>query len=131
MSPSQTPISRAISDVLTGYYSRKRLTQEVVAERSGMSIVTLQKKLKANAPISATDLVVISRAIGVEPAKVLEDALAEVAESERQVSDVPVSLKAHREKKSVKDMTDDEIDALKEKAAIYDTDLEQDEPELP
>lgn len=73
-----TPLSRAISDVLTGAYAKKRLTQEELAERAEMSIWTLQKKLKGRSHITATDLVLISRAIGVDPAAVLNEAISDV-----------------------------------------------------
>ncbi|GAA4774295.1 helix-turn-helix domain-containing protein [Microbacterium gilvum] len=132
MSPAQPLISQVASDVLTGFYKRKRLTQEELAERSEIPLTSLQKKLRGTAPVTATDLVVISNAIGVSPTIVMEEILRELAEREQAgMSDGPVSLEAHRTKKSVAEMTDDEIEAIEKKAAIYDTELEQDEPELP
>lgn len=123
MSESITPVSRAVSDVLTGAYKENRITQEEIAERTGMSIWSLQKKLKARAPISATDLVVIAQAIGVDPGDILNRAIQKAAAS---VSAMPVSLDARRAKKPA-EMTDDEIEQLRG-AAVHDTDLEEDEP---
>ena len=71
MADNITPISRAISDVLTGAYARKRLTQEQIADATDMPLVTVQEKLRGRAPISATDLVILSDAIGVSPSKML------------------------------------------------------------
>lgn len=70
-------LSRAVSDVLTGEYAKKRLTQDELATRTEMSVWTLQKKLRGRSPVSATDLVVIAQAIGVDPAGVLTEAMAD------------------------------------------------------
>jgi transcriptional regulator with XRE-family HTH domain len=124
MAAERSPISQAVSDVLTGFYKSRRLTQEVVAARADMSITTLQKKLSGKGPVTATDLVVLSRAIGVDPARVISDAM-ELLDS---VSEAPVSLDAHRKAKSPADMTDDEIDEL-QGAAGHDAELEEPEPD--
>lgn len=131
MATDVPPISRAISDVLTGAYARKRLTQEQIATRADMPLVTVQKKLRGRTTISATDLVVLSRAIGVDPIKMLQEALEEVAEAEKLMSVGVASISDQRKKKTPAEMTDDELDAIQKKAAINDPELEQDEPELP
>lgn len=128
MASEQHEISRALSDVFTGLYRKKRMTQDVFAAKAEMSLVTLQKKLKANSPITATDLVLMSRALGVEPKDVLAEAMADVDEK-AAVSEGPISLDAHRSKKPA-DMTDDEIAGLRGVAG-YDAELEEDEPENP
>lgn len=126
-----TPISRAVSDILTGAYSKKRLTQEVVAERAGMSVWTLQKKLKARAPISATDLVILSQAIGVDPAAVIAEAAADVAHAERLASEGVANIAEQRFKKeSSATMTDDQLKGEKS-AANDDPEHLEDEPEAP
>lgn len=66
--------NQAVADALTGAYKSRRLRQEVLAERAEMSIWTLQKKLKGRAPVTATDLVVLARAIGVPAAAILAEA---------------------------------------------------------
>lgn len=125
-----TPISRAISDILTGAYMKKRLTQEVVAERADMSIWTLQKKLKARAPITATDLVVLATAIGVDPAKVLEEAMEDVANAEKLVSAGIPTITEQRSKKRPSEMTEEELDAFEgEQAANRDPEIGHDESE--
>lgn len=124
MAPEQHEISRALSDVFTGLYRKKRLTQDVFAERAEMSIVTLQKKLAAKAPITATDLVLMSAALGVEAKDVLEEAMTDIAS---RTSDAPISLDAHRAKKPA-EMNDEEIDRL-EGAANHDPENESDQPE--
>src|SRR5690606_33708137 len=110
MADNITPISRAISDVLTGAYARKRLTQEQIASATDMPLVTVQKKLRGRAPISATDLVMLSNAIGVSPAKMLEDAMADLAEQERQASEGIANISDQRRKKTPADMTFDELE---------------------
>lgn len=126
-----TPISRAISDILTGAYMKKRLTQDVVAERAEMSIWTLQKKLKARAPISATDLVILAQAIGVDPSKVLEEAMEDVAAAEKLAS-VGIPTIAEQRRKRPSEMTEEELDAFEgEQAANRDPEIGHDEPEAP
>ena len=136
--------SRALSDAFTGAYKMRRLTQEVVAERADMSPWTLQKKLKGRAPITATDLVVLSRAIGVSPGDMIH--AAEKLLAERQAKSEPMSvvrptLKPLPHHDEVE--TDEEHDAAMEaayellgegeeyqtpRAANFDPEHEQDEP---
>lgn len=128
MAEQVTPISRAISDVLTGAYARKRLTQEEIAERAGMSIWTLQKKLRGRAPITATDLVILSQAIGVDPGKMLTEALADLEESKRLASEGVASLDDHRKKKTPAEMTEAEMEGVSS-AASTDPEIGYDEPD--
>lgn len=122
MTSQQPLISRVASDVLTGYYKRKRLTQEELAERSGIALPTLQKKLKANAPITATDLVVLSQAIGVDPAEVMTEIVKEAS-----VSEAPVSLSERRAAKTPADMSDTEREGLPHAAFDDDPEIGHDE----
>ena len=124
MAETVTPISQAISDVLTGAYARKRLTQEQIADRANMSLVTLQKKLRGRSPISATDLVVLAQAIGVDPAKVLEDALEDMNAASEGVA----SIADQRRKKSPAEMTDAELESERS-AANTDPEIGYDEPD--
>ncbi|WP_420111644.1 helix-turn-helix domain-containing protein [Pseudactinotalea sp.] len=129
MAEQVTDISRAVSDKLTGAYASKRLTQEEIADRAHMSIWTLQKKLRGRAPITATDLVVISQAIGVSPTKILTEALEEIEEQKRLVSAGVASMAEHR-KKRPSEMTEEELDAFKDEgAANTDDELGHDQPQ--
>lgn len=129
MAENISDLSRSVSDALTGEYARKRITQDEIAARSGMSVWTLQKKLRGRAPISATDLVVIAQAIGVDPAKVLTDAMREVGlDAATDMSDAPVSLDAHRARRTPADMDEHEMEGLRS-AANTDPEHEEDEPD--
>ncbi|GAA1148641.1 hypothetical protein GCM10009651_36530 [Microbacterium natoriense] len=131
MRSDQPLISRVAADVLTGYYRRKRMTQEELAVKADIPLTSLQKKLKGRAPITATDLVMLARAIGVDPAKVMAEIVEESEAEERRLSEGVASISEHRNKKTPATMTDDELDAIQKKAATYDPELEQDEPDLP
>lgn len=128
MAEQVTAISRAVSDVLTGAYMQKRLTQEDLAERANMSIWTLQKKLRGRSPITATDLVVIANAIGVNPGETLERALSHLAEQERAKSEGIASLSEHRRRKTPAEMTEEELEGERS-AANTDPEHEYDEPD--
>lgn len=132
MSPSQPLISRVAADVLTGYYKRKRLTQEEVAERAGLPLTSLQKKLKGNAPITATDLVMIARAIGVDPVEVMAEVMKDAEQAEAQMSEGVASIAEQRRKKRPSEMTEEELDAFDGgQAANTDPEIGHDEPEAP
>ncbi|MGO3650464.1 helix-turn-helix domain-containing protein [Agrococcus casei] len=124
-------LSRAVSDVLTGEYAKKRLTQDELATRTEMSVWTLQKKLRGRSPVSATDLVVIAQAIGVDPAEVLTEAMADAGLTPNaEVSEVPASLDAHRKNRTPADMPEAEWEGLSS-AANTDPEIGLDEPEQP
>lgn len=132
MSPSQPLISRVAADVLTGYYKRKRLTQEELSERSGIPLPTLQKKLKANAPITATDLVMLARAIGVDPVEVMAEIMKDTEHEERLASEGIPTIANQARKKKPSEMTEEELDAFEgESAANTDPELGFDEPDAP
>ena len=128
MADNITPISRAISDVLTGAYARKRLTQEQIADATDMPLVTVQKKLRGRAPISATDLVILSDAIGVSPSKMLEEALADLKEQEVLASEGVASISDHRRKKKPSEMTEEEMEGVSN-AANTDPEIGYDQPD--
>lgn len=135
MAEQVTPISRAISDILAGAYKKKRVTQDEIAERANMSIWTVQKKLRGRSPVTATDLVVLAQAIGVDPGRVLTEALDDLTEEERAqegilASEGVVSIADQRRKKKPSEMTEEELDAFEgESAANTDTELGHDEPD--
>lgn len=132
-SPSQPLISRIAADVLTGYYKRKRLTQEDLATRSEIPLPTLQKKLKGNAPITATDLVMLSRAIGIDPAKVVAEIVEETEVAERSLEDAvsaPLASLDEQRQLSLADMPDEELEGLRN-AANTDPEIGHPEPESP
>lgn len=115
--------SQALSDALTGAYKARRLTQDVVAERADMSGWTLQKKLKGRAPITATDLVVLARAIGVTPAYLIDE--AEKLQREA-MSEPPANVIQIRSKSTPGDGAQEDIDE-QPSAANFDPEHEQDE----
>lgn len=131
MSSEQPLISRIAGDVLTGLYSKKRLTQPELAALSGIPLPTLQKKLKGKAPVTATDLVVLAQAMGVDPVDVMAEIVRDTEAAQRLTSEGVASLSEHRRKKSPAEMTDDELDAIQKKAAVDDDELEQPEPDAP
>lgn len=129
MRSDQPLISRVAADVLTGYYKRKRLTQEELAEKADIPLTSLQKKLKGRAPITATDLVMLSRAIGIDPTKVMAEIVEEAEAEERRMSAGVASIAEQRFKtKSPATMTDDELEGERS-AANTDPEIGYDEPE--
>lgn len=128
MRSDQPLISRVAADVLTGYYKRKRLTQEELAEKADIPLTSLQKKLKGRAPITATDLVMLSRAIGIDPTKVMAEIVEEAEAEEQRMSAGVASIAEQRFKKTPATMTDDELEGERS-AANTDPEIGYDEPE--
>lgn len=106
------------------------MTQEELAVKADIPLTSLQKKLKARAPITATDLVMLSRAIGVDPAKVLAEIVEEAEAEEARMSAAIPSISEHREKKTPATMTDEELEGVPS-AANTDPEMGYDEPESP
>lgn len=131
MRSDQPAISRIASDVLTGYYKRKRKTQEELAAQAEIPLTSLQKKLAGRAPITATDFVMLSLAIGVDPVDVMAEVMKEYETAERLASEGVASLADHRRKKP-SEMTEEELDAFEgESAANTDPEIGFDEPDAP
>lgn len=86
----QSPLTRATASVLSGYVRRAGLRQADIAERTGISMTVIQRKLSGNAPIDVDDLAAITRAIGLEsvtPQRVFaeaEDFEAEMSSGSRK-----------------------------------------------
>jgi len=68
-----------VGDLLTGAYNAARMNQTDIAAETGMSTVTLQKKLAGTSPITATDLVLIAGAIpNTDAGAILETAISQL-----------------------------------------------------
>jgi transcriptional regulator with XRE-family HTH domain len=130
MRPKQSEVTRVAADVFTGYYRRKRLTQEELADRSDIPLTSLQRKLRGTAPITATDFVMLSQAIGVDPAEAMEEVMKELRLRETLTSEGVASISDHRRKKTPAEMTDEELEGLRH-AAKFNDELEQDQPSEP
>lgn len=127
MTVDQPLVSRVAGDVITGLYKGKRLTQEELAERSGIPVTTLQKKLRGKAPITATDLVMLSRAMKKQPADVMTAIMQELEEAELLTSEGIANIADHRRRRTPADMSDEEMEG-ESSAANTDPELGHDEP---
>lgn len=115
-------VTQALADELTGEYRKKRLTQSDIVKKSGLSLATVQRLLKGQRAMDATQLVLIAGAIGVDADTVLRDALKVAQRMSEAAPDNVTQLQPKR----VEDMTVDEIEKLRHAATV---DPEMDEPE--
>jgi len=113
------------------------LTRAQLAELTGIPEANLKRREAGANEITVSELNRIAKAVGATAADMAEEALKDYGGMEKLIaehvgmSEAPVSLEAHREKKkSVADMSVDEIEAMK-KAATSDDDLDKDEPDTP
>lgn len=119
-------INQATAKALRGVMQESGLTQKTWADKSGLSLTVVQKLLSGNQSVKVPQLLALATASSFSPEEVMERINRGVA---RAVSEMPVSLDDHR-RKSVADMTDDEIEGLRG-AAGRDPELEEDEPAGP
>ena len=119
-------INQATAKVLRGVMQESGLTQKTWGDKAGLSITVVQKLLSGNQAIKVPQLLALATSSAFTPEEVMERIDRGVA---RAVSEMPVSLDAHRSKKPA-EMTDAELDE-QQKAAGRDPELEEDEPAGP
>lgn len=116
-------INRATAAVLKGVMTESGLNQKTWAKAAGMSDVTVQKLLSGLQAVKVPQLITLANASMFTPEEVVERIDRAI---KRAVSEMPISLDAHRKKPS--EMTDDEIER-EQGAAIRDAQLTEDEPD--
>jgi transcriptional regulator with XRE-family HTH domain len=116
-----TPLSIKVGDLLTGAYNEARMNQVKLAQLTGMSTVTLQKKLAGKAPISTTDLALIAGAIpGVEAGTILETAISRLGGYKALLSEATSTTEdadRRRKQAGARAMTTEQIEGLTNHAA--------------
>ncbi|WP_405373350.1 MULTISPECIES: helix-turn-helix domain-containing protein [unclassified Microbacterium] len=116
-------INKATSDVLRGVMKESGMSQQDWSDRTGVSPTVVQKLLSGKQAVKVPQLLALVSATRLTPEEVMERISRAV---DREMSDAPVSLDAHRAKKPA-EMTHDELDELRG-AAGRDAELEEDEP---
>lgn len=67
--------SQKLADVLTAEYKKRGYKQEQIQVALGYTVSTLQRKLDGKSEINAEDVIRISRYIGVDPTRVMDEAV--------------------------------------------------------
>ncbi len=67
---STHPTNEVIAEI-RGEIARQGLTQKVLAERTGIKIQTLRRRLSGEAPLTVSELLTIAHSLDVEPAELL------------------------------------------------------------
>jgi transcriptional regulator with XRE-family HTH domain len=119
-------INEATSAVLRGVMEESGLQQKSWASASGLSLTVVQKLLSGNQSVKVPQLLALAHSSKLSADEIMERIDKAVA---RAVSEMPVSLDAHRAKKPA-DMSNEEIDELAG-AAVHDIENEGDEPAAP
>jgi transcriptional regulator with XRE-family HTH domain len=131
-----TPLSKKVGDLITAAYSGARLedgtrmTQEILAQRAGYSVTTLQKKLAGTAPINTTDLALLAGAIPFTTAGAILDSAIEQLGGYEKLSEPTATtddLDTKRKQNEARAMSVEQIEALPN-AATDDPELDSDEP---
>lgn len=120
----QDPVTVKIADLLKRAQRASLLSQGEVAERAGMSVFTLQKKLAGNAPINVDDLLKITAAIGVDPGPIIDAAMDDPAVHALYPPDT-----THHNVTPLhpRDMTVEQLEAIQRRAANHDPEADDDE----
>lgn len=121
MDPDTT--NQAAADVLEGARKEKRMTQDQVAEKSGIPLVTLQRALSGKTAIKIGTFLTICSAIGIDPGEIM----ARVTRRGEELSVVPDTNVIQLRSKKVEDMTVGEIESIQRYAANRDPEANEDE----
>lgn len=118
----RSAVNLAFGKVLKGVVRENDKTQQGVADHLGQNVVTINRIFGGKRDITVTQFLQIAAFCGEDPQVILTRVMAKLnAMSASPDNVVPL--------KRVADMTDDEIDQIEKRAAIYDPELEQDESE--
>lgn len=116
-------INQATAKALRGVMQESGLTQKTWGDKAGISPIVVQKLLSGKQAVKVPQLLALANASAFSAEEVMERIDRGVA---RAVSEMPVSLDAHRSKTPAT-MTEAEL-AMERKAAGRDPELEEDEP---
>lgn len=121
MAPDMT--NQATADVLEGARKERRMTQDQVAEKSGIPLVTLQRALSGKTSIKIGTFLTICSAIGIDPGEIM----ARITKRSEELSVVPDTNVIQLRSKKVEDMTVGEIESIQRYAANRDPEANEDE----
>lgn len=115
-------VNLAFGKVLKGVVRENDKTQQGVADHLGQNVVTINRIFGGKRDMTVTQFLQIAAYCGEDPQVILARVMAKLDTMSAPANNV-VPLKR------VADMTDDEIGQIEKRAAIYDPELEQDEPD--
>lgn len=105
-----------------------------LAEWTGLSEQSINRRARGEVSYTVKELETIAARLGIPSGELVERALARFGGMEKllaeHVSEAPVSLEAHRTRRTPAEMTEEEMEGLSN-AANTDPDIDRDEPELP
>lgn len=88
-------LNGAVADELRAMKSRRRMSNEQIAEASGIPLVSVNRYMSASRPINLATLAALTEALGSDPNEITRSALAEMAR--RNVTPDDYALAAHDE----------------------------------
>jgi len=118
-----------VGDVLKGEYKKRGQRLEDLAPIAGIPYGTLRRKIAGGAPILASELIALSAAIGVAPAKVVEEALELYGGIDKLMSEVPPTQEPSNVITFERPDTTAEFEAYQGPQAAHPFEEEADEPE--
>jgi predicted transcriptional regulator len=135
-------LNTAVGRVLKTRYRERDLLLEDVAARAGIPYSTLRKKLAGDSPIFASEVVVLTEAIGAMSDRPIKDGAAGVIETaidlfggiDRVMSEVRSTTDELATKRKQREAAAMPIGSLEEQdqiAATRDQELDTDEPDAP
>lgn len=134
MELSQDRINEVIARTLDALRTESEIpSQNVLAERSGISLYTIQKLLSGKQAIKVPQFLQLVQPMHFTPEEAMQRIDAAIARETARMSAGVHSLDDLRAKKQqqAREMTPGELDAILKKAGIDDKELEQDEPDAP
>lgn len=124
-----------VGAVLKGEYKKRSMTVESLADTTDIPYSTLRKKFAGDSPILVSEVVVISKAIGIPPAQVLTEAETMLGQQQGNASRASMSapsattndIDTKRKQNEARSMTTKQIE-MTQHAATRDPEMDNDEP---
>lgn len=125
-----------LGNVIRAKRTKIRMSQNELADASGIAMSNLQRRENGKIEITVSEIKRIAEALGVPAHELVDEALEDFGGMDKLIaehvgmSEVPVSLDAHRERRNVADMNEEEWEGERS-AANTDPEIGLDEPEQP
>lgn len=125
--------SRAVGAALRGRYRKAGLSQENVADQTGIKYGTLRRMIAGEAEINVYDLALIAKVAGVTPTDVVEEAVRDIGgiEALSVPTDTTDEVATKRKQREAVTMPGGAFEDQVQKAATRDDELDSPEPDAP
>ena len=122
-------LSTALGAVIRGRYKKIGMSQETLAQLTGITITTIQRAVAGKAELDMDQVFAIADSLNTSATSLIAEAEADLGRLELSgASSTPISIDTKRKQNEARAMTVEQIEAQKH-AATRDTEMDTDEPD--